>query len=225
MYRNGWTQIIPFAAILLIASCATGLEAPGANDTTTRIRAALNASPEPGHALVVFLRPSEFETRFDIGSEAALYDGERYIGIVKGETRLHYQALPGSHLFMAFDTLLVGGMAHAMKTATNADFVRGEVVAGKTYVVVLRPRRRGTMGIYRGPHVTARAYDFLVAGHGTPIDKLIEWIGSSEVLEQTGKYATWDNRNRRLATLMRKNSLPVWESRLVRAEFGQGDAY
>ncbi len=82
--------------------------------------------PEPGKALVVFLRPRRFEA-FLGGAEAApLYDGDNYLIHLPPKYQFAYQAEPGTHTFMI--------------TGITADFLAADLVAGKKYFVVVEPR-------------------------------------------------------------------------------------
>ncbi|HET6806528.1 MAG TPA: hypothetical protein VFH59_13925 [Frateuria sp.] len=82
--------------------------------------------PEPGKALVVFLRPSSFGGAI----QSSVYDTgdtkDRFIGIVSTKTKVAYQADPGDHLFMV--------------VAENADFMVAHLDAGKTYYALVSPR-------------------------------------------------------------------------------------
>ena len=89
------------------------------------------AAPEPGKAMVVFLRPSGLG--FAVQSSVFELQGEQpvLVGIVASKTRVAYQVAPGRHTFMTI--------------GENADFMSAEVVAGKTYYVKVEPR----MGMWK----------------------------------------------------------------------------
>jgi hypothetical protein len=88
-------------------------------------------TPEPGKALVVFMRPSSFGGAI----QSSVYDTQakqdKFIGIVSTKTKIAYQAEPGDHLFMVI--------------AENADFMIAHLDVGKTYYVLVSPR----MGVWK----------------------------------------------------------------------------
>ena len=59
-------------------------------------------------------------------NNASVFDGEQLVGIVPYKTKLPYLAAPGEHIFM-----VVG---------ESADFIKAELLAGKTYYVEVTPR-------------------------------------------------------------------------------------
>ncbi len=119
--------VLPLAVLsLLLAGCA---------GTVTNMRevplSQVPAAPEPGKALVVFMRPSGLgfgvqSSVFEIRNETPVL-----VGIVAAKTRVVQQGNPGRYLYM-----VVG---------ENADFMTADVVAGKTYYVKVEPR----MGMWK----------------------------------------------------------------------------
>jgi hypothetical protein len=89
------------------------------------------ASPRPGKAMVVFLRPSGMgyaiqSTVYDVqSSNVAL------VGVVAAKAKIAYEVDPGTRLFM-----VVG---------ENADFMSAELLPNKTYYVRVAPR----MGLWK----------------------------------------------------------------------------
>lgn len=107
---------IILAALLLMAGCASPHMAV--------IKDANMANkPQPGKALVVFLRPARF---LGDGNLAFLYDGDKYVGTSASKTKIPYQADPGKHLFM-----VVG---------ESADFMEADLAEGRTYYAVVQIR-------------------------------------------------------------------------------------
>ena len=89
------------------------------------------AAPEPGKAMVIFMRPSGLgfavqSSVFEIRNDEAVL-----VGIVAAKTRVAHQVAPGQYLFMTI--------------GENADFMAAEVAAGKTYYVKVEPR----MGMWK----------------------------------------------------------------------------
>jgi len=84
-------------------------------------------SPTGDKALVYFIRPNGVGFKI----HAAVYDGEEFIGFVPYNQKLPYLADPGEHLFMV--------------VSEAADFMKAELLPGKTYYVQVVPR----MGAWR----------------------------------------------------------------------------
>jgi len=118
--RNNFHIGFAVAAALFLSACASSHMAvveEGARVTR----------PEPGKALVYFVRP----TVFGGAIQATVYDGDDYIGTVSAQTHLAYQAKPGAHLFMVI--------------GESADFMQADLTEGKTYSAVVMPR----MGVWK----------------------------------------------------------------------------
>jgi hypothetical protein len=83
-------------------------------------------APEPGKALLVFMRPSGVGS----GIQSTVYevsgDEVRIIGIVSAKTKIAYQAEPGKQLFMT--------------VGESADFMSAELQPGRTYYASVAPR-------------------------------------------------------------------------------------
>jgi len=83
--------------------------------------------PESGKAMVVFMRPSSLG--FPI--HASVFDDEKFVGMVPYNSKIAYMADPGTHQFMVI--------------SEAADFMKADLVAGKTYYAIVDPR----MGAWR----------------------------------------------------------------------------
>lgn len=75
--------------------------------------------PTEGNAAIYFVRTSSLAFAVDF----SFFHERKYIGDFGGRNYLRYECPPGTHLFWA--------------SAENCDFVRAEVEAGGTYVVVV----------------------------------------------------------------------------------------
>jgi hypothetical protein len=109
------TVVVALAAML--GGCVTR--------TDLMTRASANTSelrPAAGKALVIFLRPEERAGE----TQAVVYDGTPFIGVVWEFWAVGYQADPGEHRFMVI--------------SEAADFMDADLVAGRTYYVEVRPR-------------------------------------------------------------------------------------
>ena len=85
------------------------------------------AGPEPGKAMVVFMRPSSSA----YPAHAAVFDDEKFISMVPYYSKYVYMAEPGTHQFMVI--------------SEAADFMSANLLAGKTYYAIVEPR----MGAWR----------------------------------------------------------------------------
>src|SRR5687767_12203944 len=114
-------SLVLAAFVVLLAACA------GSSPRMQEITAERYApAPEPGKALVVFMRPSGLG--FAIQSTVYEVSGDelRIIGIVSAKTKVAYQAEPGKRLFMT--------------VGESADFMSAELQAGRTYYAAVAPR-------------------------------------------------------------------------------------
>ena len=118
--------VLSFALLGLLAGCA---------GTVVNMRelpiSQAPAAPEPGKAMIVFMRPSGLGSAVQSTVYEVKDDNPLLIGIVAAKTRVAYQVAPGRYLFMTI--------------GENADFMSAEVVAGKTYYVKVEPR----MGMWK----------------------------------------------------------------------------
>jgi len=106
-----------FGLLLLLGGCAS--------DVMVKAPVAEIKPPASGMAQIVFMRKS-----FVAGAIRAdlfqVVNGQlKFIGVVANATKIAYQTPPGHKVFMAY--------------GTAADFMEADVVAGKTYYVILRP--------------------------------------------------------------------------------------
>jgi len=122
-----WTVPALVVACGLLGGCAGTVksmrEAP--------VEKSVSMRPEPGKALVVFMRPSGMgfavqSSVFDVNdNEPSL------VGIVAAKTKVAYQAAPGVHLFMAI--------------GESADYMEAELLPDRTYYAQVSPR----MGLWK----------------------------------------------------------------------------
>jgi len=113
------------ALALAIAGCAAE---PGANISPLMVRYGnQRIVPQgPNEALILFIRENEDNN----ATQATLYevadDGDHFIGVSSGSTRLAWAVRPGYHLFMVI--------------GETADFLSAQVDGGKTYYMMVAPR-------------------------------------------------------------------------------------
>ncbi len=118
--RNLFMVLLTAAAVVILGGCA-------APNMSLSDRADAVVEPGADKALVYFLRPKKVGFKI----HAAVYDGDEFVGFVPYNTRLPYLAEPGEHLFMV--------------VSEAADFMKADLLPGKTYYVQVVPR----MGAWR----------------------------------------------------------------------------
>ena len=155
------------------------------------------AKPEPGKALVLFLRPSS--VGFAIAS--SVYDAPdedtRFIGVVRSKQKMAYQVEPGVHRFMVI--------------AENADFMDATLEAGKTYYVLIQPR----MGVWK-----ARFSLFPVHNHADPGDTLQnpdfpKWNAKTELVATSPAGLAWYEENKASVAEKKADYLAKWNRMLA----------
>jgi hypothetical protein len=110
---------------VLALACAS---APGSNisELMERQGKVRTAQPPRGDALIIFVRADEDRA----GTQATIYeiadDGDHFVGVSSGSTRLQWVMNPGTHLFMVL--------------GEAADFLKATVAPDKTYYMQVMPR-------------------------------------------------------------------------------------
>jgi len=186
--RTGPRGELALLALLALAACST----PGSNISPLMVKLGKDAhTPVPllGQAVVEFIRPNEDNsmtqsTIYDIQS-----DGDHFVGVVSGSSRVAYVTQTGSHLFM-----VVG---------ESADFMEAELAEGKTYYVRVEPRA----GVWKSRFslIPIRRHQI-----GTP--EFTEWE-SVEMLGQGPDCVQWVRDNVDSIVEKRNNWLPEYNSR------------
>jgi hypothetical protein len=128
--------------------------------------------PDPGKALVVFMRPSGLGFAIQSSVFEATGDEPRLVGIVAAKTKVAYQATPGKHLFMV--------------VSEAADFMSAELQAGKTYYALVTPR----MGAWR-----ARFSLKAVSRQETGSSEFAGWKSDTRLVENTPASNAWARDN------------------------------
>jgi hypothetical protein len=129
--------------------------------------------PEPGKALVVFMRPSSFGGAI----QSSVYDTgdkqDRFIGIVSAKTKIAYQADPGDHLFMV--------------VAENSDFMVAHLDAGKTYYALVSPR----MGVWKARFSLLPIHNRADAKYSMQSSDFREWMAKTDWVMVTPAAEQW----------------------------------
>jgi hypothetical protein len=88
-------------------------------------------APGQDRALIVFMRPFFLGSAFQSSVFKLVDDNPELIGIVAAKKKVAYNIEPGEHLFMVI--------------GESADFMKADVLPGKTYYVLVSPR----MGMWK----------------------------------------------------------------------------
>jgi hypothetical protein len=114
-------------AVGLLGGCA----GPIKNMREAAIEKTASLKPEPGKALVVFMRPSGLGYAVQSSVFEVKDNQPVLVGIVAAKTKVAYQATPGNHLFMAI--------------GESADYMQANLLPDRTYYVQVSPR----MGMWK----------------------------------------------------------------------------
>jgi len=155
-----------FACSILIAGCvATSKDMVRSTATSHQ--------PEPGKALVVFMRPS----RYGGAIQSSVYDtssaSDTFIGIVSSGTKVAYQADPGHHLFMV--------------QGENADFMNADLDAGKTYYVLVSPR----MGMWKARFSLLPIHNDTAAKYSLKSPNFQKWQADTQFVDKSATADAW----------------------------------
>lgn len=150
------------------------------------------AAPVPGdnESLVIFMRPSTMgwavsSSVFDINDK-----DESFLGIVSAKKKVVYRAAPGEHMFMVI--------------GESADFMRANLLPGKTYYALVTPR----MGNWK-----ARFSLKPLAKSELGSDKFKEWYAACEFTENTPGAFQWAKDNAESIRSKRVEYLKKWNEK------------
>jgi hypothetical protein len=164
--------------VLFVFGCAT----PSPNmklSQPTNTAVAVN----PEKALIYFIRPQQLGFLI----QAAVYDGEEFIGFVPFDQKLPYLASPGEHRFMV--------------VSEAADFMDANLITGKTYYVQVLPR----MGAWR-----ARFSLGPVTKAELETEKVKTWIEKAQLIENKPEAFTWAKENNPSVLKKKEEYLKKW---------------
>lgn len=137
-------------------------------------------------ALVYFLRPSNLGYKIN----AAVYDNEQFIGFVPYNQKLPYFTDPGEHLFMV--------------VSEAADFIKADLVAGKTYYIEVAPR----MGMWRARFSLAP-----ITKEDLQTERVQKWITTCRLIENKDGAEQWAVDNKPSVTKKRASYLEKWNAK------------
>lgn len=147
--------------------------------------AAAAVRPDPDKALVVFLRPGRVAGLV----QAAVYDGDRLVGISSADTAVAYQAEPGPHLFMV--------------VSEAADFLEATLLPGKTYFVRVVPRTGWWRARFSLQPIDAKRHKDDVAG----------WLRAARLVDLNDAGRRWARENDASVLEKKDHYLRRWRAR------------
>lgn len=134
-------------------------------------------------AQVHFLRPN----MLGWPNHAAIYDDSAFIGFVPHNGQLTYQADPGEHLFMV--------------TGESADFMKADLIEGRTYYVQVQPR----MGVWG-----ARFSLIPVVKDDITSAQVQEWLTNAARVENNDAAYKWAEKNKKDEMEKKKKYYKTW---------------
>ena len=146
----------------------------------------ISYAPAADEAIVVFMRPSTFAFAIDSGVFDVTAEKNDVIGIVSAKKKMAYRTRPGKHLFMV--------------TGENADFMRADLQAGKTYYALVTPR----MGAWKA------RFSLTAVNNGVEPDKLNEWINACSWVETSEATRQWAKENAGSIQRKREGYIDKW---------------
>lgn len=148
----------------------------------------INQAPavQADKALVYFLRTDSKGYKI----HAVVYDGEEFIGMVPYNQKLPYMATPGEHTFMV--------------VSEAADFMKADLLPGKTYYVEVVPR----MGMWR-----ARFSLKPVTQEKLESKRVRKRINKSRLIENIDLAYVWAKNNHNSVLSKKAEYYPKWQKR------------
>jgi len=180
--------------LVMAAGCASPFMADLPEDKT-------NFTPGPDEAMVVFMRPSAFGGAV----QSVVYDvtggTPEFIGIVSASRKIAYSATPGERRFMV--------------VSESADFADAELLAGKTYYMLVTPR----FGVWR-----ARFSLRPVSKSDMAAEPFDDWVKGTKWVENTPASHQWARENEPSVREKMAAKLPEWLAKedrpILRAQDG-----
>jgi hypothetical protein len=141
---------------------------------------------EQDKALVYFIRPSSLGFKV----HAAVYDDENFIGIMPYNQKLPYLVKPGEHLFMV--------------VSEAADFLKADLLPGKTYYIKIMPR----MGAWR-----ARFSLVPITKADMANPEVQKWIKDARLIQNNDDAYKWAKENHPSVLNKKKAYFEKWMSK------------
>ena len=162
-------------------------------------------SPEPGKALVIFVRSSfvvgaysspvvHLDVKTTEAATGKVEIEDKLVGILSMRSKVAYQAEPGEHMFMAVGG---GGPGHVAKATLEQ---------GKTYYVLVRPNWGFIPSYSLMPLRKDPGAEFKVDS-----SDLDGWLKATDFFEPTQEAQGWLNGNRPSVISKKNEALEKWK--------------
>ncbi len=176
-------KCIKVIAVVILAAGLFGCATPRMN---LSVPIDTDIALEDDKALVYFIRPNSLGFKI----HAAVYDNDNFIGFVPYNQKLPYAAEPGEHLFMV--------------VSEAADFMKANLLPGKTYYVQVVPR----MGAWRARFSLAP-----VTKDQLGTDKVRKWIEENRLIKNNDSAYQWASDNHDSVLKKKMVYLKKWQSK------------
>ncbi len=176
-------KTIKVIAVVILAAGLFGCATPSMN---LSVPIDTDIALENDKALVYFIRPTSLGFKI----HAAVYDDDKFIGFVPYNQKLPYLAESGDHLFMV--------------VSEAADFMKANLLPGKTYYVQVEPR----MGAWR-----ARFSLVPVTKDQLGTDKVQKLINKARLIKNSDSAYQWASDNHDDVLKKKKVYLEKWQSK------------
>lgn len=170
--------VIVMALVVLVTGCASTHMAQVPDSETVSV-------PSADKALVIFMRPSVVGGAI----QATLYDDLTYIGTISAKTRVAYETDPGEHMFMVI--------------GESADFMKADLLAGKTYYAAVIPR----IGVWKA------RFSFRPQNGQISEEELQSWLDDTKQVRITDEGLKWAKDNETSIRQKKADYLPKWEGK------------
>lgn len=187
-----------FAHIACITVIALLLASTSVTARSKKMLEAAEQSPTPSadKALVVFLRNSFAGSAIQASVYDTREDGQEFFGIVSNKTRVAVEVAPGKHRFMVI--------------AENADFLEADLLAGKTYYVLISPR----MGMWKARFSLLPIHSDASAERNVHTADFAKWMEKSVRVERGPEADAWYQANQPSVDKKRTSYLKKWDRML-----------
>jgi hypothetical protein len=189
------TLTLAFLALLAAAPLA-GASEPMVKSTRT------DFSPDPGKALVIFVRSSFVVGAYSspvVALDVKTADNkveDKLVGILSAYSKVAYQANPGENTFLA--VAFGGGDGH---------IARARLEAGRTYYILVKPNWGFVPSFSLMPLLNDPKAEFRVES-----PELAGWLKSTEFIEPTQAAEGWLNGNRDSVNTKKLAALEKWKT-------------
>lgn len=162
------------------------------------------APPAANEAVIVFMRPSSVGEMYSTSLFELRPEGDRFVGILKGDSRLAYRAKPGRTRFMVVSA---GGSDH---------FMDAEFSGGKTYYAVIEygPSGSSVQYVLRPVRIADQE-----------AEEFKRCAAQCAWTENTAKSEAWGRNHMAEIGRRKARSLPVWQSQPNRQALTSADGH